>query len=106
MPCPGGKERTRRLMSVVEVRQFPLPRARHSHVLARSGRGGVRALRGSARLRDEGRDPPVSRKAQTLRLGAFRAVPCEAQHPIARKAPIARPARSLPARGIVVAEAQ
>ena len=53
--CPGGKERMRRLMAMVEHRRVDLTLARHAPIRPRRHRGGVRSLQPSARRRAESR---------------------------------------------------
>ena len=58
--CPGGKERMRRLMSIVAAKRFPFRElVTHPFRLGRH-RGRLRPLRAPARRRHEGRDPPVT----------------------------------------------
>ncbi len=60
--CPGGKERMRRLLSVVESKRFAV-RELVTHTLpARPAGGGLRPVRPSARRGAEGGDPTVTRR--------------------------------------------
>ena len=57
--CPGGKERMRRLMSLVQSKRFdPTPLA-HPQLQARSNRGGLRSLRIAPRGRSESGNPTM-----------------------------------------------
>ena len=53
--CPGGKERMRRLMAMIENRRVDLTPLVTHHVRARRHRRGIRSVQPSARRRAEGR---------------------------------------------------
>ena len=58
--CPGGKERMRRLFSLVKSGRFDPEAARDPRAAARPARGGLSALRRAARRRPQDRAAAVS----------------------------------------------
>ncbi len=57
--CPGGKERMRRLMAVIESGRLDLRPSRYPPLWPGTDRGGLRSLRQPERRRSEGGDHPL-----------------------------------------------
>ena len=58
--CPGGKERMRRLMSMVQSGRFDPTPLHHPQLLVRPNRRGLRSLRLASRRRSESCDPAMT----------------------------------------------
>ena len=75
--CPGGKERMRRLMSMVQSKRFdPTPLLTHSFQ-ARSNRRGLRPLRFAARRRPESCDSAMNTTTRVAQRKPLTANGCE-----------------------------
>ena len=64
--CPGGKERMRRLMSMVQSEPVRSDAISHAQLFAGPNRRGLRSLWLAARRRSESRDPAMSKLTADL----------------------------------------